>query len=82
MINPLLLSCIFLALAHSALGDYTPEALADEVISLPGLTENINFKQFSGYLKVNSTKNLHYWMVESQVNYQSANIISIFPLFF
>jgi len=53
--------------AAFALGDYTPEALADQVINLPG-AENLdfNFNQFSGYVKVNGTKNLHYWMVESQ----------------
>lgn len=47
--------------------DYTPEALADQVVNLPG-AENLdfNFNQFSGYLKVNGTKNMHYWMVESQ----------------
>jgi len=47
-------------------GDYTPEALADEVKNLPG-AENLdfNFRQFSGYLKVSDTKNMHYWFVES-----------------
>jgi carboxypeptidase C (cathepsin A) len=47
--------------------DYTPEALADQILNLPG-TENleINFNQFSGYVKVSETKNLHYWFVESQ----------------
>jgi len=50
-------------------GDYSPEALEDQIANLPG-TENlvINFNQFSGYLKVNNSKNLHYWMVESQRN--------------
>ena len=53
----------------SALADYTPEALADQVFNLPG-AENLDFKfnQFSGYLKVNNTKNLHYWFVESMSN--------------
>ena len=60
----LLLSLSSLA---AALSDYTPEALADQITSLPG-AENLSFKfnQFSGYIKVNSTKNLHYWLVESQ----------------
>lgn len=49
-------------------GIYSPEALADQVLDLPGLTDPITFNQFSGYLKVNNTKNLHYWMVESQGN--------------
>jgi len=53
--------------AGSVLGDYTPEALADQITNLPG-AENLDFKfnQFSGYIKVNGTKNLHYWLVESQ----------------
>eukprot|EP00602_Paraphysomonas_sp_CaronLab_P007685 CAMPEP_0185024122 /NCGR_PEP_ID=MMETSP1103-20130426/7050_1 /TAXON_ID=36769 /ORGANISM="Paraphysomonas bandaiensis, Strain Caron Lab Isolate" /LENGTH=497 /DNA_ID=CAMNT_0027556995 /DNA_START=34 /DNA_END=1527 /DNA_ORIENTATION=+ len=50
-----------------ALGDYTPEALADQVTDLPGAEHlDINFNQFSGYVKVSDTKNLHYWFVESQ----------------
>ena len=48
--------------------DYTAEAKADQVLKLPGLQEGISFNQFSGYLKVNNSKNLHYWMVESQGN--------------
>ena len=46
----------------AAAAEYTPEALSDQITSLPG-AENleINFNQFSGYIKVNNTKNLHYW---------------------
>ena len=53
--------------AGSVLGDYTPEALADQITNLPG-AENLDFKfnQFSGYIKINGTKNMHYWLVESQ----------------
>uniref|UniRef100_A0A0N4ZPX6 Carboxypeptidase n=1 Tax=Parastrongyloides trichosuri TaxID=131310 RepID=A0A0N4ZPX6_PARTI len=40
----------------------------DEIKSLPGLTFNINFKHFSGYLSTSSNTNLHYWLVESQGN--------------
>lgn len=48
---------------------YTPEALADQVTALPG-AENLefSFNQFSGYLTVNQTKQMHYWMVESAGN--------------
>jgi hypothetical protein len=55
-------------LAGTAFGmDYTPEALAAQVTNLPGTEKlDIPFNQFSGYVKVNGTKNLHYWMVESQ----------------
>ena len=59
------LACIGSALAS----DYTPEALADQVFNLPGAENlDISFNQFSGYLKVNNTKNLHYWLVESMGN--------------
>jgi carboxypeptidase C (cathepsin A) len=52
-------------LAGGALG-YTPEALADQVTNLPGAEKlDIPFNQFSGYLTVNATKQMHYWMVES-----------------
>ena len=46
--------------------DYTAEALADQVTNLPG-TEGLDFtfKQFSGFIKVNGTKNMHYWFMES-----------------
>jgi hypothetical protein len=45
---------------------YTPEALADQVTALPGAESlNINFNQFSGYLTVDGTKQMHYWFVES-----------------
>lgn len=41
--------------------DYTAEALADEVTSLPGLTDTINFRHFSGYLQISETKSIFYW---------------------
>jgi hypothetical protein len=55
---------IFLVLIKVVSADYTAEALADQVLSLPGaegIADKINFNQFSGYLKVGNTKNLHYW---------------------
>ena len=58
-----------LACVSAAIADYTPEALADQVTNLPGAEAlTVNFNQFSGYIKVNGTKNLHYWLVESQGN--------------
>ena len=57
------------AFAVVASAEYTPEALADQVINLPGAEAlTLNFNQFSGFIKVNGTKNLHYWLVESQRN--------------
>ncbi|XP_071959695.1 lysosomal protective protein-like [Antedon mediterranea] len=38
----------------------------DEVLALPGLAVQPNFKHYSGYLKASGTKKLHYWFVESQ----------------
>ena len=56
-------------LAGAAAIDYTPEALADQVVNLPGTEAlDITFNQFSGYVKASDTKNLHYWMVESKGN--------------
>jgi hypothetical protein len=55
--------------AVGAVADYTPEALLDQVTNLPGAENlNVNFNQFSGYLKVTPTKNNHYWFVESMNN--------------
>ena len=55
----------FSALAYTA-SAYTPEALQDQVTDLPG-AENLDFdfNQFSGYLTVDGTKQMHYWFVES-----------------
>lgn len=35
----------------------------DLITNLPGLSWEINFKQYSGYLHVAGTKRLHYWYV-------------------
>lgn len=57
---------IFLASMLGAGNAYSPEALADEVLNLPGAEDlNFSFRQFSGYVKVQNSKNMHYWMVES-----------------
>lgn len=63
----LLLVCLTLLLTQSSCVQYTDEALADQIKDLPGADNlEFNFNQFSGYLKVSETKNLHYWLVESQ----------------
>ena len=68
-------------LGVSVLADYTQEALNDQIVSLPGTEDlEINFKQFSGYLQVSDSKNLHYWMVESQRGFMQLFIL--FLLYF
>lgn len=37
------------------------QALADEITSLPGLTSDIAFRHFSGYLQISETKFMFYW---------------------
>lgn len=39
---------------------------ADKIVNLPGLTYQINFNQYSGYLNASDTHRFHYWFVESQ----------------
>lgn len=51
----------FLACLSVVKSAYSP----DEIVSLPGWEGALPSKQYSGYLKVNST-NLHYWFVESE----------------
>ncbi|KIH45949.1 serine carboxypeptidase, partial [Ancylostoma duodenale] len=48
----------------------TTRMQADKIVNLPGLTFEIKFNQYSGYLRGSDTHKLHYWLVESQ-NYAS-----------
>jgi len=50
---------------------------ADVIKSLPGLSEKLNFNQYSGYLQSNHTqnRNLFYWFVESQSNPKSDPVV-------
>ena len=58
---------------------YTPDALSDQIVDLPG-SENLNleFNQFSGYLKIpgnsGNSKNMHYWFVEATKNAATAPV--------
>uniref|UniRef100_A0A8C4S397 Carboxypeptidase n=1 Tax=Erpetoichthys calabaricus TaxID=27687 RepID=A0A8C4S397_ERPCA len=40
----------------------------DQITSLPGLTETLSFRQWSGYLEASPGTYLYYWFVESQNN--------------
>jgi hypothetical protein len=44
---------------------YTEQAMKDKIQNLPGLSFPINFNQFSGYFTVSTTRNIHYWYIES-----------------
>ncbi|VDK29960.1 unnamed protein product [Gongylonema pulchrum] len=51
----------------AVLAENAAVAFADEIIQLPGAEQlQINFRHYSGYLKVSGTHFLHYWFVESQ----------------
>ena len=47
--------------AATASPQYTAKALADQIHSLPGLSESINFDHFAGYLDVSDSKKVFYW---------------------
>ena len=38
----------------------------DLIESLPGLTWNVDYEQYSGFINLDNGHNLHYWFVESQ----------------
>ncbi|KAK6759560.1 hypothetical protein RB195_021252 [Necator americanus] len=48
---------------------------ADRVWTLPGVTFDLNFKQYSGYLNGVPGNYLHYWLLESQTNPQSDPLV-------
>ena len=55
---------------------YTDEALADQIVNLPGLNYNTGFNQFSGYINLQGTKkNIHYWLTESEINPETSPIV-------
>jgi carboxypeptidase C (cathepsin A) len=57
----------FTLLGISNAFEYTIDAIADQVINLPGLYYEPQFNQFSGYLTLPDTeKHIHYWLVESE----------------
>ena len=79
----LLLIINLLTLFIKTNGDYTSAALLDQidVNTLPGtdgIKDKITFNQFSGYLTIQNTKQMHYWFVESMNNPSEVIIIIIF----
>lgn len=58
---------LFLSLNVNSQDIYTPEALLDQIIDLPG-AENLLSNHFSGYLDITLTKHIHYIYIESHRN--------------
>jgi len=57
---------LFFALGLGFAYAYGPDALADKIVELPGLSTPLN--QFSGYITLAGTqKHIHYWLVEADV---------------
>lgn len=48
---------------------------ADEIKSLPGLSKQPSFRQYSGYFTVAENKHLHYWFVESQKDPETSPVV-------
>jgi len=59
-----MLWCLLIVLAVGAWAG--PAAEDDLITSLPGLTNEVSFKQYSGYLDGLEGQHLHYWFAESQ----------------
>ena len=60
---------LLIHLSHCAsLPTNTALAAADEITHLPGLPQNVTFKQYSGYLDGGKGRHLFYWFVESEKN--------------
>ena len=65
--------CTSATSSTSSSSSYTSDALADEILSLPGAAGlSYSFRHFSGYLRIPGTsansKQMHYWFVESMNN--------------
>lgn len=60
---------VALALFNSA------DSLPDEIEHLPGVNFNLTFKQYSGYLDGGLGRKLFYWLVESEVEPQTAPLL-------
>ena len=67
MICQIYIFCLVLASIENIINAYTSEALADQIINLPGASNlEVSFNQFSGYLNIEGlsgekSKFMHYW---------------------
>ncbi|CAG2111056.1 unnamed protein product [Medioppia subpectinata] len=50
-------------------------ALDDEIVSLPGLSKQIQFKQYSGYLNASKGRHYFYWFFECEKDPQNAPVV-------
>lgn len=66
----LVVICMNITHAHA----YTIEALNDQIIALPRATPLLS-KQFSGFLDITETKNLHYMYYESERSPDSDSVV-------
>jgi serine carboxypeptidase-like clade 2 len=59
--------CLFFILFWSGI---FPQPPSQKITNLPGLTQQINFDQYAGYINVDpkNNRNLFYWFVQSQGN--------------
>ena len=56
-----------IVVAGASVSSRTWDAMADKIASLPLWDNELPSDQFSGYLDIpNSTKHLHYWLIESE----------------
>eukprot|EP00608_Synchroma_pusillum_P008497 CAMPEP_0198429554 /NCGR_PEP_ID=MMETSP1452-20131203/8168_1 /TAXON_ID=1181717 /ORGANISM="Synchroma pusillum, Strain CCMP3072" /LENGTH=457 /DNA_ID=CAMNT_0044149965 /DNA_START=4 /DNA_END=1377 /DNA_ORIENTATION=- len=74
MIRLVLLSALLAVAAADV--QYSSAALADEVTELPGQDwTELPFRQFSGYIQISDTKQIHYWFTESEGNPQTDPVV-------
>ncbi|GMR32841.1 hypothetical protein PMAYCL1PPCAC_03036, partial [Pristionchus mayeri] len=60
---------------HCTLLGLCADRVYDEVTSLPGVTFEVKFKHYSGYLDASLGNHLYYWLFESQSNPSQAPLI-------
>lgn len=58
-----------------SVASYSAEALADQVVTLPGAHSSQKSKQFSGYLDVSATRGIHYMYFESERNPEKDSVV-------
>eukprot|EP00698_Gefionella_okellyi_P023690 TRINITY_DN815_c0_g2_i1.p1 TRINITY_DN815_c0_g2~~TRINITY_DN815_c0_g2_i1.p1 ORF type:complete len:485 (+),score=81.51 TRINITY_DN815_c0_g2_i1:23-1477(+) len=72
-----LLIAVFAKSIGPQLHQYSVEASADQIVSLPGLPNTFKQAQYAGYVNVDSkhNRNIFYWFVESESNPATAPVV-------